>query len=308
MNITPLPRGIYSPVLTPFTPDLEPDTERFIGHCKWLLAEGCNGLVLFGTTSEANSLSVQERLTLTDAVVEAGIAPHRLIIGSGLSAIPESVRLTAHAAALGCAGVLMLPPFYYKGQSDEGLARAYAEVIDRVSDPRLRVYLYHIPKVSGVAVTHGVIERLLKDYEDIVVGIKDSSGDWDNTRGLLEAFPGFGVFPGSEAYMLDAMKAGAHGCITATANIAAGALRHLYDGWQTPQAEVLQEAVTATRLAAQSKPMIPGLKAVLARRDGDDGWLTMRPPLMPLDEADSEELFAALQAAGFDFPQVAAAQ
>lgn len=308
MNTTPLPRGIYSPVLTPFTADLAPDTERFVGHCKWLLAEGCNGLVLFGTTSEATSLSVQERLTLTDAVVEAGIAPHRLIIGTGLSAIPESVRLTAHAAALGCAGVLMLPPFYYKGQSDEGLARAFAEVIDRVSDPRLRVYLYHFPKVSGVAVTHGIIERLLKDYEDIVVGIKDSSGDWDNTRGLLEAFPGFGVFPGNEVYMLDALKAGAHGCITATANIAAGSLRHLYDGWQGPQAEALQEAVTATRLAANTAPMIPGLKAVLARRDGDDGWLTMRPPLMPLDEAEAAALFAALEAAGFNFPQAAAAQ
>ena len=306
MSDTPLPRGVYAPVLTPFTEDHAPDTGRFVAHCKWLLAEGCNGLVLFGTTGEANSLSLDERLALTDAVVEAGIAPHRLIVGTGLCAIPESARLTAQAAALGCAGVLMLPPFFYKGMSDDGLAGAFAAVIDRVGDPRLRVYLYNIPPVSGVAVTHGVIERLLADYEGTVVGIKDSSGDWDNTRGLLETFPGFGVFPGNELAMLDALRAGAHGCITATANIAAGALRHLYDNWRNADAQALQDGVAAMRRAAQSTPMIPGLKAVLARRDGDDGWRNLRPPLTALGEADAAALFAALEAAGFAFTRAAA--
>ena len=306
MSDIPLPRGIYAPVLTPFKDDLSPDTGRFVAHCKWLLAEGCNGLVLFGTTSEANSLALDERMALTDAVVEAGIAPHRLMIGTGLCAIPETTRLTAHAVALGCAGVLMLPPFYYKGQSDEGLARAFAEVIERVANPRLRVYLYHIPRVSGVAITHGVIERLLADHEGAVVGIKDSSGDWDNTRGLLEAFPGFGVFPGNELIMLDALRAGAHGCITATANINAGALRRLYDNWQTPAAEALQEAVSAMRRAADSAPLVPGLKRVIAERDGDDGWLNLRPPFSAIDDATAGDLFAALEAAGLAFPRAAA--
>ncbi len=306
MSDTPLPHGVYAPVLTPFKDDLSVDTGRFVAHCKWLLAEGCNGLVLFGTTSEANSLALDERMALTDAVVEAGVAPHRLMIGTGLCAIPETTRLTAHAAALGCAGVLMLPPFYYKGQSDEGLARGFAEVIERVASPRLRVYLYHIPQVSGVAITHGVIERLLADHPDTVVGIKDSSGDWQHTRGLLEAFPGFGVFPGNELIMLDALRAGAHGCITATANINAGPLRRLCDNWQTPAAEALQETVSAMRHAAQTAPMVPGLKRVIVERDGDDGWLNLRPPLSPIDDATAAKLFAALEAAGFAFPRAAA--
>ena len=306
MNQPPLPHGLFAPVLTPFKDDLAVDTRRFVAHCKWLLAEGCNGLVLFGTTSEANSLALDERLALTDAVVEAGVAPHRLMIGTGLCAIPETTRLTAHAAALGCAGVLMLPPFYYKGQSDEGLARAFTEVIERVADPHLRVYLYHIPQVSGVAITHGIIERLLEDHADTVVGIKDSSGDWEHTRGLLEAFPDFAVFPGSELIMLDALKAGAVGCITATANINAGPLRRLCDNWQTPAAAALQEAVTAMRLAAQTAPMVPGLKRVIAERDSDIGWRNLRPPLGPIDEATAGELFAALEAAGFAFPRAAA--
>src|SRR5581483_2285058 len=179
--------GLLSPVVTPFKPDLSVDAERLIKHCRWLLSQHC-GLAVFGTNSEANSLGLDERLTLLERLVEAGIDPKRMMPGTGCCALPDSVRLTRRAVELGCAGVLMLPPFYYKGVSDEGLYRNFAEVIERVGDERLQLYLYHIPPVSQVPITLGLIERLLGKYPGIVAGVKDSSGDWSNTKAMLDAF------------------------------------------------------------------------------------------------------------------------
>jgi 4-hydroxy-tetrahydrodipicolinate synthase len=292
--------GLYAPVITPFRADLAPDTERFVARCRWLLDDGCHGLGLFGTTSEANSLSIEERMALTEAVVEAGIAPARLIVGTGMCAIPDAVRLTAHAVGLGCAGVLMLPPFYYKGMSDEGLAAAFDEVIDRVGDPRLRIYLYHFPQLSGVPVSLGLIERLVKAHEGTVVGIKDSSGDWNNTRAILEAFPGFGTFSGSEEALLATMRGGGAGCISATANVNAAGIRRLYDGWQGPEADTLQERATAVRRAVQSQALVPALKTMTARNLGDDAWRTVRPPMLPLDAEQEKALIEALDTIGFE--------
>ncbi len=291
--------GVFAPVLTPMQSDLSPDPERLAAHCRWLLADGCHGLVLFGTTSEANSLSTDERVELLEAVVAAGLAPAKLIVGTGLCAIPDTVRLTRHAVELGCAGVLVLPPFYYKGVSDEGLFGAYGEIIERVGDQRLRLYLYHIPKISGVAITLGLIERLLESYEGQVSGIKDSSGDWSNTSALLSGFPGFGTFTGTEETLLATLRGGGAGCITATANANAAAIRRLYDAWRTPEADALQERVNAVRRAVQVKPLIPALKRILARLDDDDGWLNLRPPLVALSDAEAAGLFADLDAAGF---------
>ncbi len=182
---------------------------------------------------------------------------------------------------------------------DEGLFRAYAEVIERVADDRLRIYLYHIPKVSGFALSHELIVMLRKAYPDTVIGIKDSSGDWDNTRMLLEDFPGLRVFPGNELIMLDALRLGAVGCITATANVNAAGLARLYAGWRGDDADSLQAAASAVRRAVQSQAMVPALKQIIARRDGDDGWLTLRPPFVGLDESQTNALFTALAEAGF---------
>ena len=295
-----LSTGVFAPVITPFHTDLSPDTESFTTLCRKLIDEGCDGLVPFGTTSEANSLSLDERIDLLEAMVGGGVAASRLIVGTGLCAIPETVRLTSHAVGLGCAAVLMLPPYYYKGMSDEGLFAAYAEVIERVADERLRIYLYHIPKVSGVALSAALIGRLRDAYPDTVIGIKDSSGDWDNTRMLLEDFPGLRVFPGNELIMLEALRLGAVGCITATANVNAAGLARLYAEWRGDDAESLQAAASSVRRAVQSQAMVPALKQIIARRQGDDGWLTLRPPLVGLDEAQTNALFAALDEAGFD--------
>ena len=201
-------RGVLAPVVTPFKPNLSPDRERFIRHCQWLLSQNC-GLAPFGTTSEANSMSTDERISLLDALVAAGIDPSRMMPGTGCCSIVETVALTAHAVKHGCAGVLMLPPFYYKNVSEEGLYRYFSEVVQRVGDARLRIYLYHIPPVAIVGITLRLVERLLKAYPSAIAGMKDSSGDWNNTKTFLDAFAetarpartGFDVFVGSESFL-----------------------------------------------------------------------------------------------------------
>src|SRR5438477_7811369 len=180
-------RGVLAPVVTPFKADLAPDSQRFIAHCKWLLSQNC-GLAVFGTNSEANSLSMEERTMLLEELVAAGIDPARMMPGTGCCSITETAKLTAQAVELGCSGVLMLPPFYYKDVSEEGLYRYFSEVVQRVGDARLKIYLYHIPPVAVVGITTGLVERLLADYPNAIAGMKDSSGDWNNTRMFLDAF------------------------------------------------------------------------------------------------------------------------
>jgi len=293
--------GVLAPVLTPFRADLEPDPGRFARHCRWLLDHGCAALAPFGTTSEANSLSIDERERLLEALLEAGLPAERLIPGTGCCALPDTVRLTAHAVRHGCSGVLMLPPFYYKGVSDEGLFRAFAEVIERVADDRLRVYLYHIPPVAQVGLGPALIERLLRRYPGAIAGMKDSSGDFAGTREVLDRFAGagFDVFVGSERFLLQSLRAGGVGCITATANVNAAAIDELYRGWRSPDAERLQEELNAIRAAVEQTPVIPALKAILAHHARDAGWATLRPPLVELPAARREALLAELAARGF---------
>ena len=179
--------GVLAPVVTPFKADLAPDRERFVKHCQWLISQDC-GLAPFGTTSEANSMSKDERISLLDTLLAAGIDPSRMMPGVGCCSIDETVELTSHAMRHDCAGVLMLPPFYYKDVSEEGLYRYCSEVVQRVGDARLRIYLYHIPPVAVVGITPKLVERLLKAYPSAIAGMKDSSGDWNNTKTFLDAF------------------------------------------------------------------------------------------------------------------------
>jgi 4-hydroxy-tetrahydrodipicolinate synthase len=213
--------------------------------------------------------------------------------------------MTAHAVKLGCAGALMLPPFYYKGVSDEGLFRSYAEVIERVGDERLRIYLYHIPQVSGVPISLGLIERLLKAYPGTVAGVKDSSGNWDNTKAMLDAFPGWGVFSGNELVLLENMRNGGVGCISATANVNPAAIHRLYAGWQSPQAERMQAEVNEIRQFIGQFPVIPALKRIVSHYAGDPAWNRLRPPLVELDEAQARSLLDGLAERNFAMPGLA---
>jgi 4-hydroxy-tetrahydrodipicolinate synthase len=300
-------RGVLSPVVTPFKPDYSPDPQRFVRHCKWLLAHGCSGLAVFGTNSEANSLSADERMMLLEQLIERGVPASQLMPGTGMCALTESVRLTAHAVKLGCAGVLMLPPFYYKGVPDGGLFRNFSEVIERVADDRLRLYLYHIPPVAQVPITLALIERLLTRYPGTVAGLKDSSGDWANTQAMIDAFGkrGFDVFAGSEVFLLRTMRAGGAGCITAGANVNPHGIDKVYRNWQSPDADALQASADKVRQILQSQvSMIPALKATIAHYADDRDWQTVRPPLVELTLEQRAMLVSDLAAAAFDMPGV----
>lgn len=296
-------QGVLSPVVTPFDRELRPDGERYIEHCRWLLEQGV-GLAVFGTNSEANSMSVAEKIALLDTLAAAGLPTARMMPGTGCCALADTVELTRHAVRLGCAGVLMLPPFYYKGVSDEGLFRSYAQVIERVGDSRLRIYLYHIPPVAQVPISLPLIERLLKAYPGTIAGIKDSSGDWSNTRAMLEQFQphGFDVFAGSELFLLATLRGGGVGCITATGNVNPGAIARLARSWQQPDADAQQAALNAVRGMFQQFPMISALKATIAHYADDPAWATVRPPLVELDETQRATLVQVLGAAGFTMP------
>jgi 4-hydroxy-tetrahydrodipicolinate synthase len=296
--------GVLAPVITPFRRDLSPDPDRFAKHCKWLMRSGCAGLAVFGTNSEANSMSVDEKLELLEALVKGGVPAASLMPGTGHCALTDSVKMTREAVRMGCGGVLMLPPFYYKGVSDEGLFRNFSEVIERTGDERLRLYLYHIPPVSNVAITLELIERLLKRYPGIVAGAKDSSGDWNNTKAMLDRFKdaGFDVFPGSEVFLLDGLRAGGKGCITATGNVNPGAIDGVYRNWRGPEADKLQAGITATRKIVQKVPMIPALKAITAHFGNDPQWRTVRPPLTELTPEQDKQVITELKAAGFSMP------
>jgi 4-hydroxy-tetrahydrodipicolinate synthase len=292
-------KGVLVPALTPFTPALDPDREAWLAHCRWLLAEGADGLAIFGTTSEANSLGIDERIELLDFLADAGIDPARLMPGTGTCALADTVKLTAHAARRGAGGVLLLPPFYYKAVNDDGLFAAVAEVIERVGDAALRVYLYHIPPVAVVGYPVGLVERLVTAYPETVVGIKDSSGDWSNTKAILDAVPQIAVFPGSEIFLLDGLRSGGAGCITASGNVNPAGIRAVYENWRGPNADRLQARITEIRKVIQEFPAIPALKAITAAFTGSPDWKITRPPLEALSEAEARRLLDALSAIGF---------
>jgi 4-hydroxy-tetrahydrodipicolinate synthase len=280
--------GVLVPALTPFGSELAVDRPAFLGFCRWLLEEGANGLAVFGTTSEANSLSLAERRSLLEELVEKGIPVARLMPGTGASNLPDAVELTRHAVEAGAPGVLLLPPFYYKNVPEDGVFAYYAEVIERVGDRRLKVFLYHIPQMSGVPITHALIARLVKAYGPVIAGLKDSSGSWESTAGFLKEFPDLAIFPASERFVVQGLAAGAAGCISASANYQVGDIRRLIDSGEG------NERVSRIRSVFEKVPLIPALKAAIAHRLGNTGWRATRPPLAPLLEAQAKELIEAL--------------
>jgi 4-hydroxy-tetrahydrodipicolinate synthase len=314
-------RGVLAPVVAPFKSDLAPDSKRFIAHCKWLLSQNC-GLAVFGTNSEANSLSMEERAMLLDELVAAGVDPTRMMPGTGCCSIMETVKLTKQAVGNGCAGVLTLPPFYYKDVDEEGLYRYFSEVVQRVGDARLKIYLYHIPPVAVLGITTGLVERLLTAYPNAIAGMKDSSGDWNNTKTFLDAFAvragraastagaacTFDVFVGSESFLLANMRNGGVGTISATANVNPAAIYELYKDWNTADdADQQQSKLNVVREVFSSRKfpsMIAALKQTIAIYADDPAWRTVRPPLVELTPEQAKTLAAELEAIGFTMPGI----
>ncbi|MFH1943684.1 MAG: dihydrodipicolinate synthase family protein [bacterium] len=289
------PKGVYAASLTPMKKDLSVDHDRLAAHCRWLLQNGCDGLVILGTTGEANSLSVTERIDLIETLVESGLPAHRLIVGTGCCAVPDTQTLTEHALRCGVGGVLILPPFYYKRVTDDGLFAVFDKVIQHAGNSRLKIYLYHFPQMSGIPFSDTLIERFLSVYPGTIAGIKDSSGDWNHMKTLCQTFPDFEVFAGTEKFLLDILKAGGVGCISATANVTCRLIGEIYAKWKTEDVHALQERLTRIRQAFESYSFVPALKVLMADWTDDPSWENMRPPHVPLKEEEAEALKTALK-------------
>jgi 4-hydroxy-tetrahydrodipicolinate synthase len=290
------PHGVFSAALTPLDAGLAPDHARFIAHCRHLLDEGCDGIALLGTTGEANSFSAAERTALLEAVVAAGISPQRLLPGTGVAALTETIALTRHALSVGVDTVVMLPPFYYKGVSDDGVYASYSEVVQRIGDARLKIVLYHIPQMSAQPISHALIERLRAAYPATFTGIKDSSGDFANMTAMVERFPGFSVLVGADPLLLPLLRKGGAGCITATSNLIARDLAYVYKHFRDSDDDAALKAAQARIVSARELvsrfPQMASLKALVAERTGHAGWQRLRPPLESLPSAQVKELLA----------------
>ncbi|MFK7942025.1 MAG: dihydrodipicolinate synthase family protein [Paracoccaceae bacterium] len=288
---------LFVPAITPFADDASVDTARLVALANSLLANGAHGLAPFGTTSEANSLSVSERMDALDALIDSGIDPHQLIPGTGCCAADDTIALSAHATERGCRGALMLPPFFYKGVSDEGVYDAYAHVIDTVGRD-LRVYLYHIPQMSGVPITLPLIDRLIDRFGDQIAGLKDSSGDWSNTAAVIAAFPQIDTYSASEALIPQNVAAGGAGCISASLNVNPRGIRALVEGLNGSDQEALHAQVSSVRKIFEGLPLIPAIKGAVAAQMGDDAYAGVRPPLVRLGPDHADAIAQAVRIAG----------
>jgi 4-hydroxy-tetrahydrodipicolinate synthase len=293
-------KGVYCAAATPLNADLSPDLGLMVSHCRDLLDNGCHGISLLGSTGEANSFSIPERKAILEAVVKAGIAPETLLPGVGLPAFPDTIELTRHALSLGVTHVLMLPPFYYKGIADQGMIDAYSRIIDGVADDRLRIVLYHIPPIAQVPIPNAVIAALVARYPGIIIGVKDSSGDFEHMKSVVETFPDLALFAGADPLMLPILNLGGGGCITAVCNLMSRELRTVFDNFDKPEqaaaVEAAQAKIVAARSLANRYMQLPTVKTLLALRTGHDGWARVRPPMVALDAAERQSLLPDLQA------------
>ena len=296
-------RSVLSPVLTPFKADGSPDAQKLLKQCKWLDANGV-GQAIFGTNSEANSISDPQKMSTLTALIEGGLNPEHMMPGTGATSIDATVTMTRHAVDHHCAGVLMLPPFYYKDITDDGLFAYFSEVIQKVGNAALQIYIYNIPPVTKINLSLSLLERLAKEYPKTVVGMKDSSGDWAYTESVIKllAPSGFRVYAGSEIFLMRTLRAGGVGCISATANVNPKAIAELTTHWRESNADERQADLDKLRAIFAQYQMIAGMKTAVAHYSKDPEWLRVRPPLMQLTADQQAKLLSELQKANFSMP------
>ncbi|MGB9317087.1 MAG: dihydrodipicolinate synthase family protein [Pseudolabrys sp.] len=285
--------GVIAAIATPIDENGAPDLKRAVSLARYLLDNGCDGLNVLGTTGEATSFSVDERKGVMSVYKANGLPMHRLMVGTGAASVTDAVALTRHAADLGFGGALVLPPFYYKGVPDDGLV-AYVETLVKATEQKpIPIYLYHFPAMSGLPWHVALIRRLLDSYSSRIVGLKDSSGDMAYARSAAAISKDFAVFPSTEACLLDARRGDFAGCISATANLNADLCAR---AWSEGDTAALEAAVTIRKLF-DGKPLVPGVKALLAHIHGDAGLARVRPPLAPFSAADRASVVAGHDAA-----------
>jgi 4-hydroxy-tetrahydrodipicolinate synthase len=294
MTQSPSLQGVIAAACTPFITAGQIDTAAYVAHCRWLLVHGCDGINVLGTTGEANSIALQERFALIDAMGKSGLPLQQLMVGTGSCALADTVALTRHAVQSGFAGQLVLPPFYYKPVADDGLFAFFAGLIDAVKDARLRVYLYNFPQLTGINFSVELIQRLMAAYPGVVVGIKDSSGDFDNARSIANACAGFTVFPSTEAWLLHGRAYGFAGCISATVNVTSAAAGRVWQAATDFRAAAWQQQITDIRAGIAAFPLVPAVKLLLSKLYNSAVWERLLPPHLPLSPQQEQKLLAQI--------------
>ncbi|MBT3450142.1 MAG: dihydrodipicolinate synthase family protein [Bacteroidetes Order II. Incertae sedis bacterium] len=286
-------QGIWAATVTPLKSDLNVDSSRLVAHIEWLFDQGSHGVVVFGTTGEANSFSVRERRSVIEQLHERGVDMNRIMVGTGCTAVPDTVELSQHAVDAGCAAVLMLPPFYYKTVSEDGLFDFISSSVDQIDRSTTRVILYHFPKMAGIGFSVPLINRLKEAHGERIAGIKDSSGDTDNLTNYCRDIEDFAVFAGSEALLPYALSEGGVGCVSATANVTSRLARAVFDG-----AKAEAERMIKTRKALEALPFVPTMKHLLAENSSQSDFNLVRPPLRQLTAAQLSRLDEILGSTG----------
>lgn len=300
--MTKAKRGIYAAAITPFQEDGSVDVAKLIAYCQHLMKDGgCDGVAPTGTTGEGNSISYRDRIALPGAFAEAGFDPARVLFGTGSCAAQDAVEVTRAAVEAGFANVLVLPPFYYKNPSDDGLHAYYARLIEKVGDDRLRVYLYHFPQMSMTPFSVDLVKRLKADFGPVIAGLKDSSGDLSQSLAFAEATGGvdgdFDVYPSSEAFVFDGLDGGCAGIISGSTNVTANLVQAALSAEGAARSSALETVKTA-RATASKYPLMAAMKQLEAWRTGDESWTRMAPPLVPLTEAQKAGLKADMDGIG----------
>jgi 4-hydroxy-tetrahydrodipicolinate synthase len=287
-------KAVYSAVLTPFKKDLTIDTKLFISHCEFLLKNNIS-LAPLGTTGEANSISISEKLDLIKTLANSDLPKEKIIIGTGNTSFVDAALLTKTAVENKIYSALLLPPFYYKNVSDEGVYQYYKEIINTVKSTNLRIFLYNIPQVSGVTISIDLVNRLKKEFSDTITGIKDSSGNFENTKKYKE-IKNFIVYPGSEKFLYDGLNIGCSGCISATTNVNIEAAK-LINSFDKSEGKSINKKIKAVRDVFEKYPVIPSLKATKIKEDSN--WSNIRPPLVALTDQQRSNLAKDLKDINF---------
>lgn len=286
-----------TPILTPFNDDQSIAYDLYVEHAKWLLTEGIHFVSPFGTTGEALSVTVDERIRAVDALIEGGIDPAVLMPGTGLCNLEDTVKLTSHAVERGCQAVMTLPPFFYTNASDDGLFTYFTRLVEAVDSPALKVCMYHIPPMAGIGYTPSLAQRLAAQYPDVFIAYKDSSGNFENTKAVIDAAPTVAVFPGSEHFLKEGIENGGMGCISATCNVNPAGIRHVYDvaiGDKSDDLEKINDEMVTFRKTIEKYGPIPAMKGMLAVNRADERWRNVRPPILPVSAESIKKLLSEL--------------
>jgi len=295
MTSVSLPKGVVTASLTPFNRNLSPDNALLLDHCKGIIARGGNGILLLGTTGEANSLSVPERMEILDSLLKDGLNPTSLLVGTGTSSLTETITLTRHAIDCGVTNILVMPPFYYRKVTDDGLFQYFADLIDRVQE-NVRLYLYHFPAMSGIDISMGLLERLIGVFPDRIAGMKDSGGDLGHMLKVMRRFPAFRLYSGTERLLTETLDHGSEGCISATTNYSIQYAAEVYQKYlNNKDLTSSKDRMLACRGTFEGHVFAPAIKGVLQATTGVDNWQYVRPPLTLPNKNDLQKLIADIR-------------